>query len=138
MTTQIPYDLTNITGFTRITPDGAWMAEYVVETDDGFYWVCEEEIGRERFASFVEVVKFALQRQDVRASALVEGEELLCELAAQIEPERNGGYRVQVEVAHVMAAKIEHDLELERFRTLTRSFARSEAAALMPWFDRVT
>ncbi|MCB0140724.1 MAG: hypothetical protein KDE50_12525 [Caldilineaceae bacterium] len=138
MTTQIPYDLTNITGFTRITPDDAWMSEYVVETYDGFYWVCEEEIGRERFASFVDVVKFSLQRQEARASALVEGEELLRELAAQIAPERNGGDGVQVEVARVMAAKIEHNLELERFRALMRSFVRSEAVALVPWFERVT
>ena len=93
---------------------------------------------RERFASFVEVVKFSLQRHDVRASALVEGEELLSELAAQIATERNGGDGVQVEVARVMAAKIEHNLELERFRALMRSFVRSEAVALVPWFERVT
>ncbi|MEZ4705568.1 MAG: hypothetical protein R3A44_00095 [Caldilineaceae bacterium] len=54
------------------------------------------------------IAQFQRGRQGERLTrSLVQGEELLCELAAQIAPEENGGNRIQAGIGRVLAAQID-------------------------------
>lgn len=70
----------------RITPKDAWSSsEYILETDDGFFWSSDGVRSRNSLPSFLDTLRFAMGLRDVEVSLLTEADEIVGEVDAQLK-----------------------------------------------------
>lgn len=72
--------------------------EFVVQTEDGYYWASDGNRSARCFSSFLDVIRFSLHLRNIEAHAMTDADEIVGAVESKLKGERSSAHLTRREI----------------------------------------